>query len=767
MRRPRVRLPGALCLAAAVAAAAAGCDRSPRPDVIVVSLDTFRADRMAAYGGPEGLTPNLDAFAASATVFLDTTAPTPITLPSHATLFTGRYPTATGVRNNGTFVVREEESTLAEVLLAAGWSTAAVVAAFPLHARYGLAQGFQTYDDAFPEVRDPETPSVPVFFSERPASTVTDRALDAWAGMGRGPRFLWVHYFDAHAPYAPPEPFASRFADRPYDGEVAFVDAEFGRLVEEIRRDSPSAWIIVTADHGESLGEHGEKTHGIFVYQATVRVPLIVSAPGRFPEGARVPEPASLADVMPTVLDALGLEIPAGTDGGALLGLALGGPAPGRPVYAESYLPRLQFRFHELVALRRGTLKYIEAPTPEMYDLATDPDETRNLAAVHPDRADLAERLVEFVAAADPQASVRASGRLDAEAEARLRSLGYAAAGTVAPVAGEERGRDPKAMVDYLARYDRAIALNSSGRLEEGIEILRALLPEVPENFMAGYQLAAALLAAGRLDEAAETLRGVVEAAPEFSNGHLLRAEVEAQRGEIDEAVRSCEAAAATDPNSAEPYFAMGRLLESNGRFEAAGEAFLDGLRRAPDDREMARRLVELRADRGEIARAVNDLRTVAAAAPRAAGVRAALAVALRRAGDRQRAFEAASEALRIDPSSVDALLVSGEILLDGGDPAKARGLLETAERLDPPRPDVQVTIAACDFALGKSLEGEARLAALLDRAPRYAPAYRVRGEHFERTGNVEGAIRAYRQALALQPGERGARAGLARLQAR
>jgi arylsulfatase A-like enzyme/predicted Zn-dependent protease len=735
--------------------------------VIVVSLDTFRADRMAAYGGAARLTPNLDTFAESATVFLDATAPTPITLPSHATLFTGRYPTATGVRNNGSFVVREAETTLAETLHGAGWSTAAVVAAFPLHARYGLSQGFETYDDAFPEVRESETPAVPVFFSERPASDVTDRALAAWARMGKRPRFLWAHYFDAHAPYAPPEPFASRHADRLYDGEVAFVDAEFGRLLEGIRRESPNAWIVVTADHGESLGEHGEKTHGIFIYQSTVRVPLIIGAPGRFPEGARISEPVSLADVMPTVLDSLDLEIPPGVDGASLRGLAGGGPPPGRPVYAESYLPRLQFRFSELAAIRRGPLKYIEAPTPELYDLAADPDETRNLAAIHPDRADLAERLVEFVEAADPEASARATGRLDPEAEARLRSLGYAAAGTVEPVAGEERGRDPKTMVDYLGRYDRAVALNASGRLEEGIEILRALLPEVPENFMAGYQLAAALLAAGRLDEAAVVLRAVVEAAPEFSNGHLLRAEVEAQRGEIDEAVRSCEAAAATDLHSAEAHFAMGRLLESNGRFEAAGEAYLEGLRRAPDDREIARRLVELRAERGEIARAVADLRAIESAAPRAAGVRAALAGALRRSGEGARALEAAEEALRIDPASVDALLVSGEVLLDAGRAAEARVRLEAAERHDPARPDVQVTIAACDFALGRSLEGETRIGALLERVPRYAPAYRVRGEYLERTGNREGAVRAYRQALSLQPGDRGARAGLARLQRR
>jgi tetratricopeptide (TPR) repeat protein len=436
-------------------------------------------------------------------------------------------------------------------------------------------------------------------------------------------------------------------------------------------------------------------------------------------------------------------------------------------VYAESYLPLLEFRFSELTALRRGPLKYIEAPEPELYDLAQDAGESRNLAGIHPDADDLAERLREWTIASDSMASKHASGGLDREAEARLRSLGYAAAGTLERMNGEGRGRDPKTMTDYFQRYDRAIGLNASGRASEGIPILRELIPEASENFMARYQLAAALLTSGHLDQAAAELDLVVETAPEFSNGHLLRAEVASQRGRIDEALRSYEAAATTAPELAEPLYAKGQLLESLGRFEMAGEAYRDALRLEPDDREIARRLVELWAGRGTIERAVDILHEIAEASPSSAGVRAALAEALRRRGDPQLAFEAASDALRVDPSSVDALVISGELLLGAARPAEARQRFESASRLDPDRPDVQLGLAAVFFAEDRAIDAEAVLAALLQRYPRYAAAYRVRGEYLERTGDRQAAIRAYRQTLALQPGDRAARAGLARLEGR
>jgi arylsulfatase A-like enzyme/thioredoxin-like negative regulator of GroEL len=570
------------------------CARTPPRDIVLITLDTFRADLLGAYGNTSGLTPALDALAGRSVVFEYASAPAPITLPSHASLLTGRYPTSTGVRNNGTFVLPAAETTLAEVLKASGWRTGAVIASFPLSSRYGLAQGFDVYDEEIAEPQTAAGPAPPIFFGERNATRVTDRALEVWERLAGGPRFLWVHYYDTHAPYAAPEPWASRHAGRPYEGEAAYLDEQAGRLLEGIGRDAPDAVVCVVADHGESLGEHGEKTHGVFVYDATIRVPFLLRAPGRLPEGARIAEPVSLVDMFPTILALARITAPPGVEGTDLAAVVSGRKAPSRPIYAESYLPRLQFRFSELTMLRRGALKYIDAPSPEIYDLLADPQEARDLHGARPEEQPLALALAAFRESADPAAAARAKGALDPESEARLRSLGYVSAGVSERRPGEGRGRDPKTMTNYLRLYDRAVGL-AAAHSEEGIALLSELIPEAPENFMARYQLGSALLGVGRLEPAREQLVQVVAAAPEFSNGHLLLATVESRLGNVDEAIRQYEAAVTAAPSFAEPRVALGRLYESLGRLDAAAEAYRAALHIEPNDREAAKRLEGLR----------------------------------------------------------------------------------------------------------------------------------------------------------------------------
>jgi choline-sulfatase len=631
-----------------------GCGRTAPRDIVVITLDTFRADLMGAYGNASGLTPALDAFARRSVVFESASAPAPITLPSHASLFTGRYPTSTGVRNNGTFVLPAAETTLAEILKASGWRTGAVIAAFPLHSRYGLAQGFEIYDEDIPSQQTAAGPARPVFFGERDATRVTDRALEVWGRLAGGPRFLWAHYYDTHAPYAAPEPWSSRHAGSPYDAEAAYVDDQVGRLLTRIGVDAPDAVVCVVADHGESLGEHGEKTHGVFVYDATIHVPFVLQAPGRFRAGARIAEPVSLVDVLPTILALAGVDPPPGIEGADLAALISGRKAPSRPIYAESYLPRLQFRFSELTMLRRGALKYIDAPSPEFYDLLLDPRETRDLHGSHPQEEKLAEALAAFRESADPAASARAKGALDSESEAKLRSLGYTSAGVGERRPGEGRGRDPKTMTSYLHRYDRAVGLAAS-HSEEGIALLRELIPEAPENFMARYQLGAALLGMGRSDLARQELAQVVAAAPEFSNGHLMLATAESRLGNADEAIRQYEAAAAASPRFAEPRLALGRLLESLGRLDAAAAAYLEALRIEPSDREAARRLIEMRAGREALPQTAADLRTLLADRPDSAALWTALGQTLHRGGDGPGAIAAYQRAIDLDAGETAA----------------------------------------------------------------------------------------------------------------
>lgn len=709
-----------------VAGSLAGTACGRPPDVVIVTLDTFRADRMGCYGNPDGLTPHLDAVAARGVVFEDATAVTPLTLPSHASIFTGRYPTSTGVRNNGTFVLPATESTLAERFAEAGYDTAAFIAAYPLQRRFGLAQGFARFDDALPQADAPAAGALPIFYSERDARTITDRALAFWAEPRRAPRFLWAHYFDAHAPYAAPASFGSRPGVAPYDAEIAYVDAEAGRLIETIRAGSPGAIIVVVADHGEALGEHGEKTHGVFLYQSTIRVPLLIDAPAKLPRGVRIDSPVSLVDIYPTVLRLAGLDASPKVDGADLVPLARGKAAPSRPVYAESYLPRLQFRFSELTLLRRGPLKLIDAPAPELFDLRHDPGEQRNLHGGHPDAAAMEETLASFVQAQDADASERATGGLDAEAEARLRSLGYASAGTIER-GSEGRGRDPKTMVDYLRRYDRAIGLIASGKGAEGIAELQTLVPEAPENYMARYQLAAGLFAAGRDAEAETELARVVADAPAFSNGYLMLGEIQARQGKIDAAVSSYDAAAATSHGYTDPILSKARLLQSVGRFDAAAAAYREAIEADPNDLDAPSGLLALLRSRGEDARGIDELRAATGRHPESAALRIALGRIVLANGDVEAAREAAQIALRLDPDRVEGWVLRGNVLLQSRQLPLAEETFRKAITLAPASPDATFGLARTLLAAGRRLEGEAALAETLRLDPNYEPALRLR----------------------------------------
>ncbi len=342
-------------LAVAVACAPGAKPRGAPGDVLIVTLDTARADRFS-YAGPSPVTTAAtDAVAAEGAAFLTAVAPAPITLVSHASLFTGQDPFVHGVRNNGDFALAPEALTLAELFAADGWATAAFIGAAVLDSRYGLDQGFLTYDDEFTGIDETGLAA----YARRPGNEVVDSAL-RWLGAApAGPTFVWVHLYDPHAPYEPPEPEKSRYPGSPYDGAVAFSDRMVGRLLEGYRRLGryDDALVVIAADHGESLNEHQEETHGVFVYDATVRIPLVMRGPG-VPPGVRVQAPVALIDVMPTVLGLAGMEIPPGVGGRDLGRVMTGGTADDdRLIYVESLLPQLSFGWSALRGLRSGHWK--------------------------------------------------------------------------------------------------------------------------------------------------------------------------------------------------------------------------------------------------------------------------------------------------------------------------------------------------------------------------------------------------------------------------
>src|SRR5512138_46712 len=423
--RPRLPIPLALALVFAPAVLGTACKAPAKPqnlNVLLVTIDTLRPDRLSCYSPKFVQTPQIDALAARGVLFERAFAHAPLTLPSHASLLLGSTPLAHGADDNGMRVIPKDVPSLPKTLKAAGYATGAFVSAFPLDTRFGLNEGFDVYDDKYPA-----RAAASLDFPERKAEKTVAAATD-WLSAQTGRWFLWVHVFDPHAPYAPPEPYATRFAKDPYSGEVAYVDEMLGRLFQavEARGETGRTLVVLTADHGESLGEHGEMTHSYFAYNSTLSVPLVVAAPGL--ASRRVYGLVSHEDIFPTVCDLLGLPQPDGLRGRSFRPLLEGRSRKARPVYFEA----LEGYYHRGAAPLRGvidgSMKFMDSPIPELYDLGTDFGEKRDLAATK-DLAPLRKALEKAMAVEAPASGGGRAARLtDRETAERLRSLGYASA---------------------------------------------------------------------------------------------------------------------------------------------------------------------------------------------------------------------------------------------------------------------------------------------------------------------------------------------------
>jgi arylsulfatase A-like enzyme len=414
-------------------------------NLIVITLDTFRADRIGAYGSKRGLTPHLDRFADEAVLFENADSVAPLTLPAHASLFTGRFPPGHGVHENADPLGDGRcGDTLAELLARAGFRTGAFVSATVLDASRGLNRGFSRYD-AVP----PRLDAYGRQHNRRRADEVVARALQ-WLDVVEGSRFFaWLHFYDAHAPYEPPAPYRKAHG-HPYDGAVAFIDAQIGQLLDLLERRGllERTVIVVVGDHGESLGDHGERTHGLFVYQSVLHVPLMIRAPVPALRGQRVSGVTRSVDVMPTALELLGISHEGKIDGESLLPLVAGARSD-RPVYAENLYPHSQFGWSTVRALRSERFKVIDTVRPELYDLQRDPQERQNL---FDSRRDLAEQMLRRLRRYESLLTSRsepASQAIDAETQQRLGALGYVSRARHAGRLVPQRGRtaDPKDMV--------------------------------------------------------------------------------------------------------------------------------------------------------------------------------------------------------------------------------------------------------------------------------------------------------------------------------
>ena len=471
-----------------------------RPNVLLVTIDTLRANRLGCYGGTAVPTPNIDRLAQRGTVFAKAFAPTPLTLPSHASILTGMTPVAHGVHDNINFVVRPEHTTLAEHLKARGYETAAVVSASPLDSRFGLAQGFDTYDDTFMAPGAPKTSP-----AEQPADATVDKALKWLRAPHGGPWFLWVHIWDPHAEYAPPEPFLSLYKGRLYDGEVAYTDLALGRLFRFLdeNRLAERTLTVLTADHGEGLGDHGERTHGYLAHNATIWVPLIIAAPGSEP--SHCPEPVSHSDIVPTVLDVLGIAAPPEIQGRSLRPALDGRSVPPARIYFECLSPYYELGWAPLQGFIAGDEKFVQSPVPELYDLDRDFGEMKNIASTVK-IADYAAGLERLVAVLTPAAPLDARARTNPELRERLESLGYLARAGGNPRSSFTAADDVKTLLPLLNRITDAYDLKAAGKREEAVRKLEGIIKEARTLDAAYVHLADLHLEAGNRARALEVL---------------------------------------------------------------------------------------------------------------------------------------------------------------------------------------------------------------------------------------------------------------------
>ncbi len=534
------------------------------PNVLLVTLDTTRADHVGAYGYAAARTPTLDRLARDGVLFERAVAAAPTTLPAHASVMTGRNPTAHGVRNNGV-PLENDVPTLAAAFKAAGYRTGAFVSAFVLDDRFGLGRGFDTYDDDL----DPPAGRASDALERRGDRTVA--AASAWLAATPAPFFLWVHLYDPHDPYDAPAAAGSAPASA-YDGEITFADAAIGTLLETLARQGQTArtLVAVIGDHGESLGEHGEATHGMFVYDAAMRVPALLAWPGRLPAATRVGALVRAIDLAPTLLELAGRPSLDGAGGASLVPLMRGtgtSPAAGATTaYGETYFPQLFMNWAPLRSLRDGQWKFIEAPTLELYDLAADPGETTNLAASDPDRAGRMRRALRAQIAAETRATA-ASGP-DRETMRKLAALGYVGGGGTAGADDPLARPDPKVMIGVFNDLRGANTALELGRLDEAARVAARTVQADPGNAFALLILAKAERAQGRFRDAATHFRAYLEHVPLSADAHLWLALCQLQLDDFDAALAEVELALAIDTRFAEALTLRGDLLLAAGRVE-------------------------------------------------------------------------------------------------------------------------------------------------------------------------------------------------------
>jgi arylsulfatase A-like enzyme/Tfp pilus assembly protein PilF len=673
----------------------------PKTNLLLITLDTTRADHLGCYGYAGAKTPVLDELAASGVLCERAYTVAPLTLPAHASLFTGLYPAEHGVRSNGRGRLDDSIPTLAEVLRRKGYDTAAFVASFVLDARFGLARGFKKYDDDI----GGESADGDSAHRERDAASVVDAAL-AWLQEKRDrPFFCWVHLYDPHAPYLThADEFGDEFADRPYDAEIASVDSAVGRLVDFLKTrglDSRTL-VVIVGDHGEGLREHQEPRHGLTLYNTILHVPLIFRHSGQLAPGRRVSGEVSLADVSPTLLELVGQSDPRTTSGKSVAALLRGGDGPPSLCYAATDEPFLYNGWSPLRSLTENSWKYIRTARPELYNLATDPRELRNLAESEPDRLkEMEARLSEF----EGRLENRAEGRVVLRPHERraLESLGYLGgtkSGALAPI--RPSLPDIKDMLPFEVVIDDASDMISRENYAAAADRLSDVVGKIAGYSKAHCFLATALRRQSKFDEAATVLRSLLEARPDAVEGHYNLGLTLLEQGRKDEAVVEFERTLELDPDYADAQYELAVIAIRSGRTDEALSRFDAVLDIDHCHGAACTERGTLLAAMGRFDEALADLRQAVKYSPNSPTAHHNLGIVLSGVGRSDEALTHLQRAAALNPSRPEFRYALGSLLLELHKYADAARELGEALKLNPDDKAARDRLERAERALDK-----------------------------------------------------------------
>jgi arylsulfatase A-like enzyme/Flp pilus assembly protein TadD len=615
---------------------------SSGPNVLLITLDTTRADSLGCYGNQAAKTPSLDQLATTGVLFEQAFTSVPLTQASHASLFTGTYPPTHGIRVNGVATIGTSLPTLAETFSEHDYRTGAFVAAWVLDSTIGLDRGFSHYDDHLVDPSGAEAGR-----NERPADEVSDAAL-AWLTKRPDVQFFaWLHFFDPHHPYEPPPPFKEQFPE-PYDGEISFMDSQIGRVLAWLDQEGlrEKTLIVVAGDHGEAFFEHKERQHGLYVYDTTMHVPLIMAGLNGLPKGVRVPSVVRLVDVFPTIIDILGWEVPKGLEGISLVPAWRYEDIPALVAYGESLFPLSGFGWAPLYSITTERWKYIAAPRPELYDRQADPGEVTEVSQAYPDVVDRLRCRLAEIQRRMPQRGGTEPALLDTGARKRLESLGYVAGGmTKVSETDDTARRDPKDMAMVFRSFMKAKSLAQKERHEDVVTLLEPLIRQSPESGEFYRTLGNAYLGLGRNKSAQTAFTTAINSLP--SDPDLMRG--------------------------------LGDALRVQGDISGAQKAYLEALALNPEDGQIHSRLGLIYAQRKDFERASIHFRRFVEAEPHSPNALANLGNVLIPLGQTQEAAVVLRRALILDPGYPSAHRVLWMALLRSGRHAEAIAALREA----------------------------------------------------------------------------------------